>query len=177
MKKQPSIAQQDYVKTPRPNARRGKKTNKRQPFPMVLVVAVALAILVFIGFLWFIGQQPAAPVVDASKETKKTAAALPEKPVKEPYTYINELETKQVQVEAQPLAAKAAATMICGTFSNMEGAAALKAKIGFAGLTAEIKPLNSKFRVVIGPYESRRQAQNDKNMLLRQKIANCWIPL
>jgi cell division protein FtsN len=48
--------------------------------------------------------------------------------------------------------------------------------MAFAGVSAEIKQSSGKYRVVSGPYASKRQAQNDKNKLLQQKIANCWIP-
>ena len=76
---------------------------------------------------------------------------------------------------AKAAATKAPANMFCGTFKAMDGAQQLKAKMAFAGVSSEIRESSGKYRVVSGPYVSKRQAQNDKNKLLKQKIANCWV--
>jgi len=171
---------QDYVKTARPTPRAKKKTNEKKPLPIVLVAAVALLLIAFCAFLWHISHRPGAELAaeQAKAVTQKHSAQdeLPPKPAKEPYTYIQELQTKEIQVEADELAAKAPANMYCGTFKAMEGAQQLKAKMAFAGITAEVRESSGKYRVVSGPYVSKRQAQTDKNKLLQQKIANCWIP-
>ncbi|WP_306519678.1 SPOR domain-containing protein [Rheinheimera sp.] len=176
------MPQQDYVKAARPAPRTRKKANAPKPLPKLLIAAVLLLLIVFGYFLWHISHRPGAEQLAA-----ETAAALPaktevldelpQKPSKEPYTYIEELQTKEVQVKADELESKKPATMYCGAFKTLDAAQQTKAKIAFAGLTASIKESSGKFRVVIGPYASRRQAQNDKNLLKRQKIADCWIPL
>lgn len=171
---------QDYVKTARPAPRPKKKQNEKKPLPLVLIAVVAVLVLAFAAFLWHISHRPGAEAAAAEAKSATVEAKaqdeLPPKPAKEPYTYIKELQTKEIQVEAEQLAAKAPANMFCGTFKAMEGAQQLKAKMAFAGVSAEIKHSSGKYRVISGPYVSKRQAQNDKNKLLQQKIANCWIP-
>lgn len=176
------MPQQDYVKAARPAPRTRKKANAPKPLPKLLIAAVLLLLVVFGYFLWHISHRPGAEQLAAEAAVvapAKTAVLdeLPQKPSKEPYTYIEELETKEVQVKADELESKKPATMYCGAFKTLDAAQQTKAKIAFAGLTASIKESSGKFRVVIGPYASRRQAQNDKNLLKRQKIADCWIPL
>jgi cell division protein FtsN len=170
---------QDYVKTARPAPRPKKKPNEKKPLPVLLIGVVTLLLIAFGAFLWHISHRPGA---EAAAEQAKAAVTapqlldeLPPKPAKEPYTYIKELQTKEIQVEADQLATKAPANMFCGTFKAMEGAQQLKAKMAFAGVSSEIRESSGKYRVVSGPYVSKRQAQNDKNKLLKQKIANCWV--
>lgn len=176
------MPQQDYVKAARPAPRTRKKANAPKPLPKLLIAAVLLLLVVFGYFLWHISHRPgaeqlAAEAAAATPAKTEVLDELPQKPSKEPYTYIEELETKEVQVKADELASKKPATMYCGAFKTLDAAQQTKAKIAFAGLTASIKESSGKYRVVIGPYASRRQAQNDKNLLKRQKIADCWIPL
>lgn len=177
------MPQQDYVKAARPAPRTRKKANAPKPLPKLLIAAVVLLLIIFGYFLWHISHRPGAEQLAAEaaaavpEKVDEVKDELPAKPSKEPYTYIEELETKEVQVKADELALKKPATMYCGAFKTLEAAQQTKAKIAFAGLTASIKESSGKYRVVIGPYASRRQAQNDKNLLKRQKIADCWIPL
>ncbi|HCU64893.1 MAG TPA: sporulation protein [Rheinheimera sp.] len=176
------MPQQDYVKAARPAPRTRKKANAPKPVPKLLIAAVLLLLIVFGYFLWHISHRPGAEQLAAEAAAAKPAKTevldeLPQKPSKEPYTYIEELETKEVQVKADELESKKPATMYCGAFKTLDAAQQTKAKIAFAGLTASIKESSGKYRVVIGPYASRRQAQNDKNLLKRQKVADCWIPL
>lgn len=176
------MPQHDYVKTARPAPRARKKANQKKPLPVVLIAVVLVLLLGFGTFLWHISTRPgasaaAATALAAGQTETAPQDELPPKPAKEPYTYIKELQTKEIQVEAEQLAAKAPATMICGTFREHAGAQQLKAKIAFAGITADIKQItDGRYRVFVGPYASKRQAQNDKNRLLAQKVANCWVP-
>ncbi len=175
------MPQQDYVKTARPAPRGRKKTNQKKPLPVLLIAVVVALLLGFAAFLWHISHRPGAEA--AATEAKKTVEtsqtanqeALPPKPAKEPYTYIKELQNKEIQVEAEQLKAKAPANMYCGTFKAIEGAQQLKAKMAFVGVASEIRQSSGKYRVVSGPYASKRQAQSDKNKLLQQKIADCWV--
>lgn len=177
------MPQQDYVKAARPAPRSRKKANAPKPIPKLLIAAVLVLLVLFGYFLWHISHRPGAEALAAAAkaaQVTETAAVpdeLPAKPTKEPYTYIKELESKEVQVTADELQSKKPATIYCGAFKSMEAAQQTKAKIAFAGFTANIKESSGKFRVTIGPYTSRRQAQNDKNLLKRQKVADCWIPL
>ncbi|MDZ7904168.1 MAG: SPOR domain-containing protein [Rheinheimera sp.] len=176
------MPQRDYVKAGRPQPRPAEKTNAKKPMPWVLIAVVVVLLLVFAGlFVAYLAstmalsnlllrQQPA----ERRQQTK--VEELPPKPAKEPYTYITELENKEIQVEKQELVAKAPVSVYCGAFAQKERADELKAKIAFHGIAAEIKNSSGKFRVILGPYTSKRVAQNDKNKLLRAKVADCYVP-
>lgn len=179
------MPQQDYVKTAKPAPRSRKKQPPKKKLPLPLIAAVALLLIGFGYFLWHISHRPGAAeaameqqaAAEKAKTSKEQATAeLPPKPVKEPYTYIEELKNKEIKVQAEELVQKAPATMYCGTFKNIEEAQALKAKIAFEGVAAELKESDGKYRVIVGPYASKRMAQTDKSKLERNKVANCWIP-
>lgn len=180
------MPQQDYVKTARPQPRSRKKKDSPPPTPKLLIVVVLTLLSGFGYFLWHISNRPGADEAAAQaqaaaqQEAERAAKAqrkdeLPAKPSKEPYSYITELETKEIEVTPMELAAKAPAHMSCGSFKVLDAAQQLKAKIAFAGITTEIRENNGRYRVIAGPYQSKRQAQTDKNVLLRQKIADCWV--
>jgi cell division protein FtsN len=176
------MPQQDYVKAARPAPRPRKKANAPAPIPKLLIAAVSVLLIIFGYFLWHISHRPGAETLAEQAKAAQPAPAaatdeLPAKPSKEPYTYIKELETKEIQVTADELDAKKPATLYCGAFKDLNSAQQLKAKIAFAGITSTIKESSGKHRVVVGPYVSRRQAQNDRNLLKRSKIADCWMPL
>lgn len=174
------MPQRDYVKAGRPQPRPRKKASAKKPMPWILIAVVAVLLLVFAGFLWHISHRPGAEELAVAAQqplaTEKKMDELPPKPAKEPYTYITELENKEIQVEKQELAAKAPVSVYCGAFVEKVKADELKAKIAFHGITAEIKQSSGKFRVILGPYTSKRVAQNDKNKLLRAKVADCYVP-
>ena len=69
--------------------------------------------------------------------------------------------------------------MQCGSFRTLEQAQTLKAKIAFAGLVAEVKKTQGSngiwYKVRLGPYETKRLAESDKNKLKRIKIMGCGI--
>lgn len=175
---------QDYVKTPRPTPRPKKgAAPAKKPKPYLLVGVVALLLVGFGYFLWHISHQPGANQL-AAKQQQQTEQALaneakkdelPPKPVKEPYTYIKSLENKEIVVQPEELVQKAPVTMYCGTFKSRDAAEELKAKIAFEGIAAEIRENDGKFRVVSGPYASKRMAQSDQNKLQRRKVARCWV--
>ena len=66
-----------------------------------------------------------------------------------------------------------------GTPESLEQAQTLKAKIAFAGLVAEVKKTQGSngiwYKVRLGPYETKRLAESDKNKLKRIKIMGCGI--
>ena len=180
------MPQQDYVKAARPAPRSRTKAKAPAPIPKLLIAAVSVLLIIFGYFLWHISHQPGAEALAAQAKAAQSATeaapeaaqdVLPDKPSKEPYTYIKELETKEIQVTADELDAKKPATLYCGAFKDLSSAQQLKAKIAFIGITSTIKESSGKHRVVVGPYTSRRQAQNDRNKLKRSKVADCWMPL
>ena len=69
--------------------------------------------------------------------------------------------------------------MQCGSFRTHQQAETLKAKIAFAGLISEIKKTTGSngiwYKVRLGPYETKRHAESDKNKLKRINIVGCGI--
>lgn len=155
-----------------------KKYQNSETFPWPLVITVGVLVIGFAWFLYHLSQKtpvddPVTPVLSAKKDD------LPPKPAAEPYQYIKELENKEIQVKVEELEAKGPFLMFCGTYRAIETAQQVKAKVAFAGYPSEVRRIEGKngvfFRVTLGPYTSKRQAESDKSRLLRQKVADCRI--
>ncbi|RVT47955.1 sporulation protein [Rheinheimera sediminis] len=172
------MPQKDYVKAGRAAPRPKKNTKTVKPFPWALVLSVGVVVIGFIWFLYHLSQKtpvadPVTPVLTAKKDD------LPAKPAKEPYQYIEELENKEIQVKVDELEAKGPFLMFCGTYRANDTAQQMKAKVAFAGYPSEVRRIEGKngvfYRVTLGPYSSKRQAESDRSRLLRQKVADCRI--
>lgn len=187
------MPQKDYVKTSRakpktsqrkPAARNNRKAAAPAAKPWFLIVVTLVLISAFIGFLWFLNQQPAVDTTPAPKPTIPVAKVpkpdeLPDKPTTDEYQYIKELENKEVKVEVTEQAAAGPYQMQCGSFREEKQAESMKAQIAFSGFTAMVRRTDGKngiwYRVVLGPYESKRQATADRNRLRQQNINTCQI--
>lgn len=181
------MATRDYVKRGRSTRKntRSKKQPAKGGFPVKWAL---LAILLVGGFgygLYLLSQTKApepAPTTQTqqpvkAKETPKKT--LPPQP-KEKWTYIEELESKEVKVEAkeQELSTRPY-LMQCGAYRSREQANERKAMIAFQGLESQIKANQGEkgtwYRVVLGPYPQKRKAERDRNMLRRAGIEPCAI--
>jgi cell division protein FtsN len=187
------MANQDYVsRTPtkkKKNARNGKKTPKNTgPIPLKAKL-VSLLLIVLIGAfsyaLWSLKTDPSTktPLViptETIKEKKPTnkAKALP-KPPKEKWTYVKDLENKEIEVGEYKVEEKGPYKMQCGSFRTQKQAETLKARIAFAGLEAQVKAVTGKsgtwHKVFLGPYPRKRLAEKEKHMLKRNNINYCQI--
>lgn len=70
--------------------------------------------------------------------------------------------------------------LACGAFSAQDKADAVKAKIAFTGLDADVKAVNGKdnsklFSVQLGPYKSREAASKDISKLQAQGVSGCQL--
>ncbi len=69
--------------------------------------------------------------------------------------------------------------MQCGSFRKQGQAEELKARIAFQGFEAQVRPSEGSsgrwYRVIIGPYESKRLAEKQRHTLQRAKINGCKI--
>ncbi|MBU1312271.1 MAG: SPOR domain-containing protein [Gammaproteobacteria bacterium] len=184
------MPQKDYVKASRPKAKTskprqsgaGRAAAKTAPTakPWLLLAITSLLIGGFIYFLWFLNQQPAVEVTTAPPPAKTVKNDdLPVKPTEEPYQYIKELENKEVKVEVTEQQAAGPYQMQCGSFRVQTQAETMKAQIAFVGFSSEIRRTEGNngvwYRVVLGPYESKRQATADRNRLRQQGINTCQI--
>lgn len=187
------MPQKDYVKTARPkpkakprasaarrsNSRAANKANR----PWLLMLVTTILLSGFAGFLWYLKQQPSATANTPPEVSKSTPAVdeLPVKPVAEPYQYIKELENKEVQVEVDTSEREQQGPfqMQCGSFRQADQAEAMRAQIAFAGYASAVRRTEGSngvwYRVVLGPYNSKRQATADRNRLQQQNINGCRI--
>jgi len=88
-------------------------------------------------------------------------------------------QTKQNSSSKQKLSTKRY-IMQCGSFRKIGSAESLKASIALNGFTAHIKATDAKsgkrwFRVVLGPYTTKRMAESERHQLERNSINNCRI--
>lgn len=177
------MARKDYVKSsPKPRKTAAKAKPKSRPFPLKLAL---IAIIVVGGFgygLFFLNQQPevlapapATPVV-TSKPTQP-AKSLP-KPPTEKWEYVEILPNREIEVTAKELqVSDIPYIMQCGAYKTLQQADTRKANIAFQGLSSKIrkKEGSSWYRVVLGPYKFKREAERDKHKLQRAKIEPCAI--
>ncbi|MCC5825207.1 SPOR domain-containing protein [Alkalimonas sp.] len=171
------MPRRDYVKTARPQAKPRKKAPVKAPFPWLVLTITAGLILIFGWFLWTINQQE--PVTSTQQPPEVVKDELPERPTEEPYQYIRELENREVVVEVRELESRGPFQMQCASFRSEQQADAMRAQIAFAGFSSTIRRTEGSngvwYRVVLGPYDSRRQAEADRNRLRRNGINSCQI--
>lgn len=181
----------DYVRR-KPASKRGKagakrgKQSQQRPFP---IVAVIILIATVTGFAWLLysikghapqpGLLPEAVAPKPNVKVTEPLNPLPQKPQERPY--IRELETKEVEVEVDTSRTKSTRPyqMQCASFRNQSDAQAMKATIAFTGLSSQVKRSEGKngvwYRVVLGPYTYKRNAETDRHKLQRAGIDTCQI--
>ncbi|ART80308.1 SPOR domain-containing protein [Oceanisphaera avium] len=186
----------DYVRRGKPKTKakpkkasstRGRAAPPRRlpilPVLLLIMVAGALGYLIHIikGAAEQKTQTPASVVTTPNKAPAKApvvANPIDQKPV-EKWTYIQQLENKEVEVrlpEAQQSDQRY--LMQCGSFQSSAQAEQLKAKIAFQGLSSQVRHASGSawYRVVLGPYDSKRVAEQDKHKLIKNKaVSDCAI--
>ncbi len=160
---------------------RGRAPERRVPW---LAMLLALVLLGGLGYLIHLvkgsagNHQAAEPAAPPPAPVKKVNP-IDQKPV-EKWRYIEQLENKEVVVSVptpanerkKPDAAPAKPYyMQCGSFRSAAQAEQLKARIAFQGLTSEVKRSEGSngiwYRVVMGPYDSKRKADQEKHKMSR----------
>lgn len=182
------MAQRDYVS--RGRAPQKKKTTAKQPrnkkqvpvasFPKVRLAVVVLLLIGFAVFLWNIKDasetQPDAPVKQTAAPSEDELPELPE----EEWEYIKTLPGYEVEVDvAEQEQSDKRYLMQCASFRTRAQAEEMKAKIAFQGLEAQIRPSTGAngewFRVILGPFDSKRDAERSKHTLRKVNISTCQI--
>lgn len=184
------MATRDYVKRGKAPRKPTRNTKKQPPKPAFPFKWAFLALILVAGFgygLYYLStsEPPAEPVVEtkpvkpAVKPQKKDEKVIPPKP-EEKWSYIEELENKEVKVEAnEPELSSRPYLMQCGAYRSASQADERKALIAFQGLESHIKTSQGEkglwYRVVLGPYPMKREAERDRNLLRRAGIEPCAI--
>ena len=173
------VANRDYVKRGRGNKRTTKKpAPRRKPWRSGL-----LAILLAGGFgygLYLLSNDPEPPpptVVTKPKPKPKPAKVIPPPP-EEKWDYVETLPSREVEVKAKEQeVSKVPYIMQCGAYKTSAQAEARKLDIAFQGISSDIrkKEGSSWYRVVLGPYKLKRDAERDRHKLQRAKIEPCAI--
>jgi len=173
------VANRDYVKRGQGSNKRPvrKKTTSNLPWK-----ASFLALLLVGGFgygLYILQndpEPPKQPVVKAKakKTNKQPLPPLPE----EQWEYKKTLPVKEIEVQAkEQVISQIPYVMQCGAFKNLQQAEERKVNIAFQGISSKIrkKEGSSWYRVVLGPYTLKRDAERDRHKLQKAKIEPCAI--
>ncbi len=186
------MAHQDYVARPRaaknkknPYKPKAKKAPEKVGMaPMVIGVLIVLIVGGFaygLNFMASNADDVEVTEIELSPQTqlsKQVEDALPEPP-KEKWTYVEGLKHKEVQVEAYEVEEKGPYKMQCASFRNEGDAQRLKARIAFTGLASQVRQSKGStgtwYKVILGPFERKREAEKAKHKLRNNKINGCQI--
>jgi cell division protein FtsN len=170
------MAHNDYVARGRSKKAPPPPPKRVLPWPRIVITLCLLA--AFGYFLWSIkGTAPDTPEVVTDKPVAVQQDALPDMP-KEEWDFITSLPEYTVEVEvAEQAKSTVRYLMQCGSFKVRSQAEELKATIAFQGLEAQVRQSegSSWYRVILGPYESKRHAEADRHTLQRAKINGCVV--
>jgi cell division protein FtsN len=176
------MAQKDYVARGRSNSSSKKPTapSPKVSLPWFRILVTLSLIAGFSYFLWSIkGTAPEQSSNVSAEPVQSEKDTLPDIPQEE-WEFIRSLPEYTVEVEqkqqAQPTVRR---LMQCGSFRKNSQAQELKANIAFQGLEAQVKSSEGTsglwYRVILGPYDSKRVAEKDRHTLQRAKINGCKI--
>lgn len=165
------MAQHDFINKKRPNKLK-KKAAKKKPIGWILVALTLL--FAFIYGLFYVFTNSEEKLQSEAKKVKAVKKEALKKPIDSDFIQAIK-EPDLVKVEVTEMEQKGPYVMQCGSYKSREQAETLKAKIAFTGIISFIKHQGSWFKVRLGPYESKRKAESDKNVLKRQKIIGCNI--
>lgn len=182
------MAHQDYVSRPRSAKKNNNPYKQNTPEPAKVVptkvkligLTTLIAIAMFAYFLWSIkdneinAETPIKAVVGKNEQSAELPA-----PPKEKWQYIEQLKSKEVEEGQYEVKAKGPYKMQCGSFRTQKQAEVMKATIAFSGLSAQISSAKGSngtwYKVFLGPYAKKRQAEKEKQQLSRNNISTCQI--
>ncbi|CAM3562033.1 Cell division protein FtsN [Vibrio aerogenes CECT 7868] len=187
------MANKDYVRrgsSPRKKAasRKTKTPPKRRRSARPVIAAVILVSAFGYG-LYKLSTQPEPPVKEQPKPADKPKVVSKPKPSAaktgqlpppptEKWDYVETLPKREIEVTPKELkVSDIPYVMQCGAYKTHHQAEKRKLDIAFQGLNSKIrkKEDSSWYRVVLGPYKFRRDAERDKHKLQRAKIEPCAI--
>lgn len=172
------MAHKDYVS-------RGRASKKQPPQEKAAVpwirILITLALVAGFAYLLYSIKDRAEEQTDTAQETQQEAEedALPILEDEE-WDFIKTLPVTTVQVEVpEQQKSDKRYLMQCGSFRQQDQAEEMKATIAFAGLVAQVGPISGKnglwYRVYLGPYDLKREAEKDRHTLRRSNINTCKI--
>ncbi|MFC3094840.1 cell division protein FtsN [Alteromonas sediminis] len=189
------MTQRDYVsrgRAPKPNQKKNKpaarkKHNQKQApentVPATLWVRVVVVVLILIGFAaWLWSIKDNAPAPDNQIEQPlviQDEEGLPELP-EEDWQYIKSLPGYEVEVDVEAHQGSGRRYLMqCASFRTRAQAEEMKAKIAFQGQESQIRKSTGEngdwFRVILGPFDTKRDAERARHSLRRASITTCQI--
>lgn len=175
------MANRDYVKRGRGNSgkktQRNKPSSSRKPWRSGLLAVGLLGVFGYGLYTLSNDPEPPQPLVQQAKPKPKPQKLLPPPP-EEKWDYVESLPSREIEVTAkEQVVSEIPYIMQCGAYTNAAQAEARKLDIAFQGINSKIrKKEDSKwYRVVLGPYKYKRDAERDKHKLQRAKIEPCAI--
>lgn len=175
------MAHKDYVA-------RGRSKKQAPPppppsLPWLRIIITLILVAGFCYFLWSIkGTAPENTSNDQTvvdEQTQSDVNKMPDIPEEE-WEFIKSLPEFTVQIEHKEQDEPTVRRLIqCGSFRKKEQAQELKANIAFQGLEAQVRLSQGTsgvwYRVILGPYDSKRLAEKHRHTLQRAKINGCKI--
>ncbi|WP_440054393.1 SPOR domain-containing protein [Pseudoalteromonas sp. T1lg65] len=172
------MAQHDYINK-KPTNKKQQKTKPAKQLPVFAIIAALVLIGGFAYGLWYIKTNADPEQVEQAKHPTQVVEQPKAKPKPRPPEFIEQIKNHEIQVEVKEIESKGPYQMQCGSFKTYAQAEEMKAKIAFAGLISEIRQTEGSngvwYRVRLGPFDTKRQAESDKNKLRRVGIFGCAI--
>lgn len=171
------MSQKDYVS--RGRSQKPAPPVERPQLPWLrIVITLGLVAAFAFGLYSIKDRAEQAPVTPAPQATINEDP-LPEMPEEE-WEFIKSLPEYQVEIEErEQQVSDKRYIMQCGSFRSESQAMEMEAKIGFQGLAAQVRPSDGSngrwYRVILGPYTSKRDAEKHRHLLRRNNITTCKI--
>ncbi len=168
------------------NKGRGAKNTKAEsgmPIPWLRLIITLALVAAFGYFLWSINGR-SDDVKEVPVKQTAPAQATKEDPLpvfeEDEYVYPEELEESTVEVEVgEQQKSERPYLMQCGSFRQPEQAETMRANLAMQGLEAQVRASDGKngrwYRVILGPYDYKRDAETDRHVIQRIGISTCQI--
>ena len=171
------MAQKDYVS----RGRAPKTPPPKPPLPWLRLINTLARLGAFGFFLWSIkdSAETAPPPAETPVKEAAQGDALPAPP-EEKWEFIEVLPNQTVEVDVPDMEDDGIRWLMqCGSFRNPNQAEEMRAKIAFVGLESQVRPSDGSngrwYRVILGPYERKRQAEKDRHAIRDTGITTCQI--
>ncbi|MGC9421028.1 SPOR domain-containing protein [Vibrio sp.] len=175
------MANKDYVRRGRSPKKPTKKTARgRKPWRSGLLALILLSGFIYGLYRLSLAPEPPAPQSagrQQSQSSKTQTQTIPPRPT-EKWDYVESLPNREIEVIAkEQVISEIPYIMQCGAYKTLQQAETRKLDIAFQGLSSKIrkKENSSWYRVVLGPYTFKRDAERDRHKLQRAKIEPCAI--
>ncbi|OTQ81198.1 SPOR domain-containing protein [Gilliamella apis] len=192
------MVQRDYVRKKSQSKSKAKK-NKSRILPSLMIVLAVIIIVLFSAILYLLStNHPEKPIERPKVKTEAPVATLPEQP-QERWTYLKELETPNASSDTNSTASERQQILDsfinnssttpttstnsennkwllqCGAFKEKTNADTLKASLAMTGISGNITSSQQLYRVTVGPYTNKTDAQKILNTLKGNGINNCIL--